>query len=196
MALAKIALEPEKGGRGKPSKILEGFEGGDSKAMREAIYKARLVLHVTPAVADRVLAGTLAPRRRLRYRDSRKKALVSIAFQLRMISCVSGAGFSLIVGTNTGFSGSAGGISMFVTLRRRGCISLRQISCQESLQARGLTQRQIAEKLGVTQKTVANWLSNFGTAPELLNEPELPDAATLDAIAQAIKDDASHSRRR
>ena len=32
-----------------------------------------------------------------------------------------------------------------------------------------------------------NWLSKFGTAPELDNEPELPDAATLDAIAQAIK---------
>lgn len=61
MALAKIAPEAEdKGGRGKPSKILEGFEGSDRKAMREAIYKARAVLRSTPTVADRVLAGTLA----------------------------------------------------------------------------------------------------------------------------------------
>lgn len=143
MALAKIALEPEKGGRGKPSKILEGFEGGDSKAMREAIYKARLVLHVTPAVADRVLAGTLAPRRRLRYRDSRKKALVSIAFQL---------------------------------------------------QSRGLTQEQIAAEIGVPQQTLSRWLTQSAPSAEWVDTDPLPDKATLDRIARAIKDDASYSR--
>jgi DNA-binding XRE family transcriptional regulator len=45
--------------------------------------------------------------------------------------------------------------------------------------ARGLTQRQIAEQLGVERRTVLRWLSHFGTVPECDHEPTLPDAATL-----------------
>lgn len=57
MALAKIAPEPDgKGGRGKSSKILEVHEGNERAAMQQAVRK--VVLAVTPAVADRVLAGT------------------------------------------------------------------------------------------------------------------------------------------
>ena len=59
--MAMIAPEPDgKGGRSKTAKILAVYEGSERNVMKEAIRKARLVLRVTPAVADRVLAGTLA----------------------------------------------------------------------------------------------------------------------------------------
>lgn len=73
---------------------------------------------------------------------------------------------------------------------------MRSIAYQ--LHARGLTQRQIAEKLGVGKSTVGEWLAAFGDMPEPATAPALPDQATLDRIAAAIKDqakaDASLSR--
>ncbi len=63
--------------------------------------------------------------------------------------------------------------------------ALRSIAYQ--LHARGLTQRQIAEKLGVAQSTVGSWLNGFGGDAEIVQAPALPDQATLDRIAAAIK---------
>lgn len=60
MALAMMAPEADdKGGRGKPSKILEGFEGSDRKAMGQAIFKARFVLKHKPLLAPEVLSGII-----------------------------------------------------------------------------------------------------------------------------------------
>jgi hypothetical protein len=42
----------------------------------------------------------------------------------------------------------------------------------------------------VTQKTISQWLSNFGTLPKGITAPALPDTATLDAIARQIREQA------
>jgi hypothetical protein len=59
MALAMMAPEAEKGGRGKTSKIFEVFEGKERSAMQKAVEKARFVLKHKPLLAPEVLSGML-----------------------------------------------------------------------------------------------------------------------------------------
>lgn len=55
--MAMIAPEKDQHGRGKNSKILEFYEGGDRKPMQEAVRKARVVLRRFPELAKEVVAG-------------------------------------------------------------------------------------------------------------------------------------------
>ena len=65
------------------------------------------------------------------------------------------------------------------------------VSIAFQLQARGLTQREIAEQFGVEHTTVGRWLVQSATGAECTNDADpLPDKATLDRIAKAIKDNA------
>ena len=52
------------------------------------------------------------------------------------------------------------------------------------------SQRQIAKQLGIDHAQVNRWLMHFRRAPECITDPALPDAATLDAIAAKIREEA------
>jgi len=56
-----------------------------------------------------------------------------------------------------------------------------------ALAARGVSQRKIAERLGVPQQTISDWLTDPRTHAETGHPEALPSEADLDAIAEEIK---------